>query len=60
MFFNKILHPQKAQKEYKAPKVPKDSLKLFIYLFFFHDKILHTQKALNEYKVPKNTKSTKT
>ena len=32
-FYDKILHAQKAQKEYKAPKVPKDSFKLFIYFF---------------------------
>ena len=36
------MHAQKAQKEYKAPKVPNNSFKLFI---FFHDKILHAQKA---------------
>ena len=49
-FYDKILHAQKAQKEYKAPKVPNNSFKLFI---FFHDKILHAQKALKEYKAPK-------
>ena len=56
-FYDKNLHAQKAQKEYKAPKIPKGSFKLFIY--FFHDKILHAQKALKEYKTPKGTKSTK-
>ena len=56
-FYDKILHAQKAQKEYKAPSVPNDSFKLFIY-FFFH-KILHAQKALKEYKAPKGTRSTK-
>ena len=55
-FYDKILHAQKAQKEYKAPKVPNNSFKLFI---FFHDKILHAQKALKEYKAPKGTKNTK-
>ena len=55
-FYDKILHAQKAQKEYKAPKVPNNSFKLFI---FFHDKILHAQKALKEYKAPKGTRSTK-
>ena len=54
-FYDKILHAQKAQKEYEAPTVPKDSFKLFI----FFQKILHAQKALKEYKAPKGTRSTK-
>ena len=57
-FYDKILHVQKALKEYKAPKVPKDSFKLFIY-FFFHGKILHAEKAQKEFTAPKSTKSTK-
>ena len=51
-FYDKILHVQ------KAPKVPKDSFKLFIY-FFFHGKILHAEKAQKEFTAPKSTKSTK-
>ena len=47
-FFYKILQAQ------KAPKVPKDSFKRFIY--FFYGKILHAQKAQKEYKAPKSTK----
>ena len=55
-FHDRILRAQKAQKEYKTPKVPKDSFKLFI---FFHDKILCAQKALKEFKATKGAKSTK-
>ena len=51
-FYDKSLHSQKAQKGYKAPKVAKDSFKLFI----FYNKILHVQK---KYKAPKGTKSIK-
>ena len=49
-FYGKILHAQKAQKEYKTPK---DSFKLFVYFLFMirlythkkHKKITRHQKA---------------
>ena len=48
IFYDNILHAQKAQKECKAPKRTKrhkDSFKLFFYYLFFHDKVLQAQKA---------------
>ena len=51
-FYDKILHAQKAQKEYKAPKIRKDSLKYFFKLFYTHRK---RKKNARHQKRPKGT-----